>query len=254
MGRRMFSPQIVDSDVFLDMSATAQLLYFHLGMRADDDGFVGNPKKVLRMVGGNDDDLKLLILKRFILIFKSGVIVIKHWRIHNLIRKDRYRKTAYIEEKKQLKVKPNGAYTERQPNGNQRLPQVKLSQVKLSQVNTNPKGLGETPKSYGRKDINLLLEDLKKGLGILDGTKQEQRNFAKLFLDSKIPELYRAMNKASWTPEELRLGVLKIAQLAKEDSFHQKNANSLKYLYKHAGAIINTSQGNKKPIKSFNSK
>jgi hypothetical protein len=110
--RRMFSPQIIDSDAFLDMSSSAQSLYFHLGMRADDDGFVGNPKKILRMVGGNDDDLKILIAKRFVLIFETGVIVIKHWRINNLVRKDWYKETSYLEEKNQLKIKENGAYTE----------------------------------------------------------------------------------------------------------------------------------------------
>ena len=110
--RRMFSPQIVDSDAFLDMSASAQCLYFHLGMRADDDGFVANPKKILRMVGGNEDDLKILLVKRFILDFESGVIVIKHWRINNLIRKDWYRPTVYSEEKNKLYIKENGAYTE----------------------------------------------------------------------------------------------------------------------------------------------
>src|SRR4051812_42051179 len=110
--RRMFSPQIVDSDAFLDMPQTSQLLYFHLAMRADDDGFVGNPKKILRMIGGNDDDLKVLFTKRFILGFESGVIVIKHWLIHNLIRADRYHETQYLEEKSILTVKENGAYTE----------------------------------------------------------------------------------------------------------------------------------------------
>lgn len=110
--RRMFSPQIVDSDAFLDMSPSAQNLYFHLGMRADDDGFVGNPKKILRMIGGNDDDLRILVAKRFILIFENGVIVIKHWRLNNLIRKDWYKETIYLEEKRSLQVKENGSYTE----------------------------------------------------------------------------------------------------------------------------------------------
>jgi len=132
MPRRMFSPQIIDSDAFLDMPSAAQALYFHLGMRADDDGFVGNPKKILRMVGGNDDDFKILLAKRFILSFESGIIVIKHWRINNFIRSDRYTETVYIEEKKQLEIKENGSYTElRQPNGNQRLSQVRLGKVRL---------------------------------------------------------------------------------------------------------------------------
>lgn len=141
MARRVFSTQIVDSDAFLDMSATAQNLYFHLGMRADDDGFVDNPKKIVRMCGGNEDDLKLLVIKRFILSFESGIIVIKHWLIHNTIRKDRYKKTKYLEEKKTLKIKPNKAYTEVTkfgmtsglPDGNQMAAQVKLSKAKLSQ-------------------------------------------------------------------------------------------------------------------------
>jgi len=118
--RRMFSQQIVDSDAFLDMPQTSQLLYFHLSMRADDDGFVGNPKKIIRMIGGGEDDLKILIGKRFLLTFETGVVVIKHWRIHNLIRADRYHETAYLKEKKGLVIKDNGAYTESGvQNGNQ---------------------------------------------------------------------------------------------------------------------------------------
>lgn len=111
--RRMFSKQIIDSDAFLDMSASAQSLYFHLGMRADDDGFVNNPKKILRMVGAAEDDLKILVAKRFVIVFKSGVIVIKHWRMHNYIAKDRYKPTVYQEEYKMLDVKENKAYTEK---------------------------------------------------------------------------------------------------------------------------------------------
>jgi hypothetical protein len=109
--RRMFSKQIIDSDAFLDMSASAQSLYFHLAMRADDDGFVNNPKKIQRMIGAADDDLKILIAKRFVIMFESGVIVIKHWRMHNYIRADRYNETAYIDEKSQLTIKENGSYT-----------------------------------------------------------------------------------------------------------------------------------------------
>ena len=106
----MFSMQIVDSDAFLDMPLSTQCLYFHLNMRADDDGFVNNPKRILRMIGCSDDDLKLLVAKRFIIPFESGVVVIKHWKIHNYIQKDRYKPTVYQEEKKMLEVKPNGGY------------------------------------------------------------------------------------------------------------------------------------------------
>jgi hypothetical protein len=109
--KRMFAKTIIDSDAFLDMPLSAQALYFHLSMRADDEGFINNPKKIQRMIGSSDDDLKLLALKRFIIPFQSGVVVIKHWRIHNYIRADRMRPTAYQEERRMLTVKENGSYT-----------------------------------------------------------------------------------------------------------------------------------------------
>mgnify|MGYP002511521136 CR=1 FL=1 len=108
--RRMFAKTIVDSDVFLDMPLSTQALYFHLNMRADDDGFINNPKKIVRMIGSSNDDLKLLLAKSFILAFETGVIVIKHWRINNYIRSDRYKETVYTDEKSLLEVKENNGY------------------------------------------------------------------------------------------------------------------------------------------------
>ena len=110
--RRMFTKKIIDSDAFLDMPLSTQALYFHLNMRADDDGFINNPKKIMRMIGASEDDLKVLISKRFIIAFDNGVVVVKHWRMHNLLRKDRYTETQYIEQKNMLLLKENGAYTE----------------------------------------------------------------------------------------------------------------------------------------------
>lgn len=110
--RRMFSKKIIDSDAFLDMPLTTQALYFHLSMRADDDGFVSNAKRIKTMIGASDDDLKLLIAKRFVLTFESGVVVIKHWRIHNYIQNDRYTPTTYVEEKATLSLDAKNAYTE----------------------------------------------------------------------------------------------------------------------------------------------
>ena len=109
--RRMFAKTIIDSDAFLDMPMSTQALYFHLSMRADDDGFINNPKRIQRMIGASDDDLKLLIAKSFIITFESGVVVIKHWKIHNYIQSDRYKPTVYAEEKSLLDVKKNKAYT-----------------------------------------------------------------------------------------------------------------------------------------------
>ena len=108
--RRMFAKTIIDSDAFLDMPITAQLLYFHLSMRADDDGFINKPKSIMRMVGCKDDDIKLLFAKKFLIPFESGVVVIKHWRIHNYIRKDTYTETKYKEEKSSLELDENNAY------------------------------------------------------------------------------------------------------------------------------------------------
>ena len=109
--RRMFAKTIIDSDAFLEMPLSTQALYFHLSMRADDDGFINNPKKIQRFIGASEDDLKLLCAKNFIIPFESGIVVIKHWKIHNYIQKDRYKETVYIEEKQALKIKENNAYT-----------------------------------------------------------------------------------------------------------------------------------------------
>ena len=110
--KRMFNVDIVGSDAFLDLPHTAQALYFQLGMRADDDGFVGNPKTIQRIAGAKASDLELLVKKRFLLQFPSGVVVIKHWKINNQIQKDRYTPTVYTEEYQSLYIKDNKAYTE----------------------------------------------------------------------------------------------------------------------------------------------
>ena len=131
--KRMFSQKIVGSDEFMDMPLSAQALYFHLNMRADDDGFINNTARVLRDIKAKPKDLRVLIEKRFLISFDNGVIVIKHWRMHNTLRKDRYTPTYYQDHLKALIIKENGAYTERekapvssgqmatgwQPDGNQ---------------------------------------------------------------------------------------------------------------------------------------
>lgn len=114
--RRMFANSIIDSDAFLDMPQSSQLLYFHLSMRADDDGFVNKPKSITRSIGAGDDDIRMLIAKKFIIAFDSGVIAIKHWRIHNYIRKDTYSETNYKEEKSNLIFDENKAYTLKKPD------------------------------------------------------------------------------------------------------------------------------------------
>ena len=108
--KRMFAKTIVLSDAFLDMPMSARCLYFTLGMIADDDGFVNQPRSVMRQCGASEDDMKVLISKKFVIVFENGVIVIKHWRINNYLRNDRYKETAYTEEKEQLVMDKNGGY------------------------------------------------------------------------------------------------------------------------------------------------
>lgn len=117
--KRMFDIEVVDTDLFLDMPQSTQNLYFHLGMRADDDGFVSNPKKIIKLVGANDDDLKVLIAKKLIIPFESGVIVIRHWKLNNYLRKDRYIETIYKQEKNLLNEDENGVYELGIPDDNQ---------------------------------------------------------------------------------------------------------------------------------------
>ncbi len=170
--RRMFTMKIVDSDAFLDMPMSTQSLYFHLNMRADDDGFVNNPKKIQRMIGASEDDLKLLLAKRFILGFENGIVVIKHWRMHNLLRKDRYNPTQYVEEKARLEVKEDGAYTEKdyvattwQPNGNQMATQDRLGKDSIvkdsigESVSDKPTRAPKAPKHKKGEYGHVLLTD-----------------------------------------------------------------------------------------------
>lgn len=110
--RRMFAKTIIDSDAFLDMPVTARLLYYDLGMRADDEGFVNNPKKIMRVVGATSQDLQILVANKFVIPFEDkGIIVIKHWFIHNYIRKDAFHETKYKEEKAFLVMDENNAYS-----------------------------------------------------------------------------------------------------------------------------------------------
>jgi len=160
----MFSLKIVDTDEFLDMPPTTQNLYFHLCMRADDDGFVSNPKKIMKIINSANDDIRVLITKNFVIPFDSGVCVIKHWKIHNLIRKDRYTETEYKKEKKLLteeddKYKlgsgiPNG--NQMATNGCRRLGKVRLGK----DSNKNNSELKNSPLK--RKDFKVKSEIYKR--------------------------------------------------------------------------------------------
>lgn len=163
--RRMFSPEIVCSEEFLDMPVSSRELYFQLGMRADDDGFV-QQKAVMRLIGASQDDLTVLLTKRFLLTFDSGVVVVKHWLIHNMIRADRYKPTRFQEEKNSLFIKENKSYTDWQPNGNQPAPQVRLGKDSKSgnskelQITNKKKNMGWQNKSSDNdEDLPVVGED-----------------------------------------------------------------------------------------------
>lgn len=147
----MFAKTIIDSDAFLDMPLSTQCLYFHLSMRADDDGFINNPKKIQRMTGCGDDDLKLLIAKQFIIPFESGIVVIKHWKIHNYIRSDRYKETMHHDEKAMLTTKDNKEYEIGLPLGIPNDDQMD-TQVRIGKDSLGKESIDKEKKKEGKKE------------------------------------------------------------------------------------------------------
>lgn len=176
--RRMFSLDIVDSDAFLEMPDSSQNLYFHLGMRADDDGFISNPKKIARILGASEDDLKILIAKRFVLTFETGVVVIKHWKINNYIQSDRYKPTKYLDEKRLLETKENGSYTDRIQENNTMETQVRLGKVSIGKRERDAKA--STSPSYLK---NIPLEDIKYFREITKATDKQIKDKGEQLFD-----------------------------------------------------------------------
>lgn len=146
--KRMFSSKIVDSDAFLDMPQTSQLLYFHLAMRTDDDGFVGNPRKIMRMIGSAENDMAILFTKKFILGFESGIIVIKHHRINNNWDSHNCKRTQYVDEFNMLHLKENGSYTFDNTQG-------LLAQTEIRLKSDEKKSLEENRIEENRIDKNI---------------------------------------------------------------------------------------------------
>ncbi|WP_218729909.1 conserved phage C-terminal domain-containing protein [Brochothrix thermosphacta] len=194
--RRMFSKKIVETDYFMEMSPTAKLLYFYLNMSADDDGFVGNPKMIKMLSGATDDDLKILIAKQFIIPFDSGVIVIKDWKIHNYIQKDRYNKTQYTKEKSQLTVEENGMYTKCIHKVSTSDTQVRLGKVRLGKVSKDIVPQSETVPPY--KTIIDYLND-KAGTKYRSSSKDTQKHIKARFNNGFTLEDFKSVidNKVS---------------------------------------------------------
>ena len=232
--KRMFTQKIVDSDAFLDMPLSSQALYFHLNMRADDDGFVNNPKKIQRMVGASEDDLKLLIAKRFLLCFENGIIVIKHWRMHNLLRKDRYKETQYIEQKKTLALKDNGSYTEKinllpeeiqpdsqtatnwQPNGNQLATQYSIGKDSVDKDSID-ECISNTPNSS-----KLIFGQYQNVLLTPDEYTQLQNNFPTTY-EARIEKLSKGIELHGYRYNNHYLAIL---QWAENDKSKKPESNA----------------------------
>lgn len=167
--KRMFAKSIVLSDAFLDMPMSARSLYFTLGMLADDDGFVGNPRSIMRTIGASDDDMRILISRSFVFIFDSGVVVIKHWRINNYLKNDRYHETNYLEEKSMLTMDKKGAYSANVSNldtnciqsgdaDKNRLEEYRLEKSRLEENREEKNSLEESECTRARKGSATLEE------------------------------------------------------------------------------------------------
>lgn len=199
----MFAKTIIDSDAFLDMPATTQLLYFHLSMRADDDGFINKPKAIMRTVGCKEDDMKLLFAKKFLIPFESGVVVIKHWKIHNYIRKDTYTETKYKEEKSTLEMDENNAY---------RIAEIASLQLRDEHVTSTSTQVRIGKDRIGKDSEEIEIESKETHKSVLDGYTQNPD------LKSALKD-YVEMRKKNkgFTIRALKLNLNELDKLAFDD-------------------------------------
>lgn len=222
--RRMFSKEVTTSDLFVDMPSSSQLLYFHLGMEADDEGFIGNAKMLSRAYGSNNDDLKLLEAKGFVIAFPSGVTVVKDWNLNNKIRKDRQKPTIYTEEKTLLSLDSKGSYllgnqvsTIPQPNDNQMSAQDRIGEVRLGKDSIGKDSIGKDsidasqPNAFQEKssgeDINSLLSEYLDSFIEFSSKNIAKRamaqvEFMKLSSEEKKQAVIGAKNYFEWYKQE----------------------------------------------------
>lgn len=201
--RRMFAKTIVLSDAFLDMPLSTRCLYFTLGMLADDDGFVGSPKSIMRQCGATQDDMLLLLSKRFVLGFDSGVIVIKHWKLNNYLRNDRYTPTTYKEELAALMLDQKGSYTEadgkRYPDGIPvGIPTVSTGKDSIGKVSIGKDSIGKTTSSSSWKAEVAQVVEAWNSLGLSQVKKivpgsDRDKQLKKRISDYGIDEVLRAI-------------------------------------------------------------
>ncbi len=159
--KRMVSLDIIDTDLFMDMPSSTQCLYFHLLVRADDDGFVDSPRKIIKMVNCSDDDMKILLAKGFIIPFESGVCVISHWKIHNTIQIDRYKETLYLKEKQELETDDSKLYTKCIQNVSKMETQIRLDKIRLEENRIDKYSVVVPPLL---EDVKLYCEERNNGV------------------------------------------------------------------------------------------
>lgn len=275
----MFAKTIIDSDLFLDMPSSTQCLYFHLSMRADDDGFINNPKKIQRMVGSSDDDLKLLIAKNFIIPFESGVVVIKHWKIHNYIQKDRYKETLYKDEKLQLNTGKNKEYILGIPNDNNMdtkcihdvsnsETQVRLGKVRLGKYSlpTEEKDVSKLVDNSKSEKLSSMSRLYQENIGMINGivaewiTEISEKIDVELFKEALVictdkGKLYFNFLKGiinNWLQKNItsyeELKAFELQNKFSTNSSVSKNNNNIQNSYKKgAGANVNETFRNYDP-------
>ena len=229
----MFSLKIVDSDLFLDMPLSSQCLYFHLSMRADDDGFVNNPKKIIKIIGANEDDLKILIAKGFVIVFEQGIIVITHWKINNFIRKDRYKPTLYENEVQSLSQTKNGMYIkevgchlvdQRLTSGQPSIDKGRLDKVSIEKGRVEQ----DTPFSfYGEyKNIRLTEEEYRKLKDKLQG-----------HTDMMIKKLSRYIKSTGKTYQDHYVTILNWYEQDKEKLSQKKDSKTYSTDYEDSDTL-----------------
>lgn len=212
----MFSIKIIDSDAFLEMPLSTQALYFHLSMRADDDGFLNNAKKIMKIISANQNDYDLLVAKRFIIQFPDGICVIKHWRINNYLRNDRYKETVYTDEKEMLELKKNGSYSIKNelgiPTVNQSVTQYSIEKDSIEKDSINIKdnmNIKESNTYVLPKKKNLSCQDIVDAFNIICQSYPKVKKVSKARKDAIKARLN------TYTPEE----IIEVFEKAEQSQF-----------------------------------
>lgn len=230
--RRMFSKTITNSGKFLKMPVSSRLLYYDLGMNADDDGY-SEWFTVMKMTGSSEQDLNVLSANGFVKVFDENVLVILDWKENNYIQKDRYTESKYLSV---YKVDTKCIQDVSKVDTQDRIGKDRIGK------DNNSSSKKERKRSEPRKDIDFLLKGLESVLDIIDEPKTKRRQWAKHFLDSRIPEIFRRKYNREPTSQESINATIKIFQIARNsgDKFIKTNSSSLRWVYNNLGKILNS--------------